>query len=308
MTIMPFVCLCTGFFIGTGRLLEIEHKIVDTIVNSALFLLMFTIGLNIGLNEIILINIGNIGINCISIALLSIFFSATVTSIIERKFIKLDKIITRKSDINYNENSDMREFLMIPIFLILGAIIGFILLRKNIKLPVESFLFISLVLLYTGVGISLSRNRNIFKHIKLVGWKILLISITTFIGSFIAGIFAGVILNLPLEMTVLSASGMSYYSVTGAYMSQVYGAEKGIYGFLVNVFREFLVVLLLPLLSKFGKGGIISAGAAGNMDTMLVPVTKYTGEEFVLVTLITGTILTFAVPFILPILHILFNL
>lgn len=91
-------------------------------------------------------------------------------------------------------------------------------------------------------------------------------------------------------------------------MSQVYGAEKGIYGFLVNVFREFFVVLGLPILSKFGKGGVIAAGAAGNMDTMLVPVTKYTGEEFVLVTLVTGTILTFAVPFILPILHIIFNL
>jgi uncharacterized membrane protein YbjE (DUF340 family) len=38
------------------------------------------------------------------------------------------------------------------------------------------------------------------------------------------------------------------------------------------------------------------------MDTMLVPITKFTGAELGIVTLVTGTILTFLVPFILPIL------
>ena len=80
----------------------------------------------------------------------------------------------------------------------------------------------------------------------------------------------------------------------------------GTYGFMVNVMREFLTVLFLPFIVKISKGSPIASGAAGNMDTMLVPVTKFVGPELGLVTLVTGTILTFAVPFILPMLYNLF--
>ena len=56
----------------------------------------------------------------------------------------------------------------------------------------------------------------------------------------------------------------------------------------------------MPLLVKISKGSPIAGGAAGNMDTMLVPITKVVGADLGLVTLITGTILTFIVPFLLP--------
>ncbi len=92
---------------------------------------------------------------------------------------------------------------------------------------------------------------------------------------------------------------MSYYSITGAFMTEAYGLEVGAYGFLVNVMREFLTVLM-PVLVKISKGSPIAGGAAGNMDTMLAPVTKFVGVRLGLVTLVTGTVLTFVVPFLLP--------
>ncbi|HWQ77957.1 MAG TPA: LysO family transporter [Anaerovoracaceae bacterium] len=59
--------------------------------------------------------------------------------------------------------------------------------------------------------------------------------------------------------------------------------------------------------SIISKGSPIAAGAAGNMDTMLVPVTKFVGIELGLVTLITGAILTFLVPLILPFFYGVFS-
>lgn len=85
-------------------------------------------------------------------------------------------------------------------------------------------------------------------------------------------------------------------------MTKMYGIETGTYGFVVNVMREFFTVLLLPLLIRISKGSPIAGGAAGNMDTMLMPITKFVGPELGLLTLVTGTILTFTVPFILPLL------
>ncbi|MPN62917.1 Lysine exporter LysO [bioreactor metagenome] len=154
-----------------------------------------------------------------------------------------------------------------------------------------------------GVGINLGVNRKVFKYIKLMGLKVVLIPLAIFIGSLIGGLLSGLVLDIPVNISVISASGMSYYSITGAYMAQVYGIEAGTYGFMVNVMREFFTVLFLPFLVKVSNGSPIAGGAAGNMDTMLVPVTKFVGAELGLVALITGVILTFAVPFILPVLY-----
>ena len=80
-----------------------------------------------------------------------------------------------------------------------------------------------------------------------------------------------------------------------------FGIEAGTYGFIVNVSRDVFTVILLPLLSKISKGSPIASGAAGCMDTMLVPVTKTVGPELGMVALISGTVLTFVVPIWLPV-------
>lgn len=100
---------------------------------------------------------------------------------------------------------------------------------------------------------------------------------------------------------------MSFYSITGAYMTQQYGIEIGTYGFIVNVMREFFTVLTMPLLIKISQGAPIAAGAAGDMDTMLAPITKFVGIRLSLVALLTGTLLTIVVPLLLPVVSVIFR-
>ncbi len=180
-------------------------------------------------------------------------------------------------------------------------------MHENFSGYLDYCLYGSLIILYTGVGISLGTNRKVFGYIKILGFKILYISLAIFAGSLLGGLLSGLVMGLPIHVSVLSAGGMSYYSITGAYMTQVYGIEIGTYGFMVNVMREFFTVIFLPVLIKISKGSPIAGGAAGNMDTMLVPVTKFVGAELGLVALITGVILTFFVPFELPVLSHIFN-
>lgn len=122
-----------------------------------------------------------------------------------------------------------------------------------------------------------------------------------FLGSIAGGVVSSLITGMPIKYAVISASGMGYYSMTGATMLQAFGPEAGVYGFMVNVFRDFFTVMFLPILARVGKSAPIASGAAGNMDTMLVPVTKIVGKELGLVALIVGVVITFAVPFILPV-------
>lgn len=318
MVWMPFACLGGGLVIGMRSLSDKMLKGMDLVTNGALIVLMLTIGMNIGINPSVMGNLSSIGLNCVVISLMAIVFSILYTVIIEKTILPLEELKEKIFSQNLEKNEEMQNLeenleegdeekkspllWIMPMSIILGILIGYFLLSQEAKGFLGSLLVISLVFLYTGVGVSLGTHRSVFKFIKLLGFKVLYISIAIFLGSITGGILAGIVLGLPLKVSVISAGGMSYYSLTGAYMTSLYGIEFGTYGFIVNVMREFFTVLLLPFLIKITKGSAIASGAAGNMDTMLLPITKFVGVELGLVTLITGTILTFFVPVLLPIL------
>ncbi len=313
MTWMPFVCLGTGFIFSLTKLMEKALPVVDLVINCALILLMLTIGMNIGINDNVMNNLGIIGFNCVVISLMAIGFSVGFVFLLEKTILPLEKIrdklnnekinVTAEANIsNGDKEKNSPLVYVIPASIVVGLLIGYFILNKDFAKILDYTLLISLIALYTGVGISLGANKRVFRYIKVLGFKVIYISLAIFLGSVLGGMISGIILDLPFKVSIISASGMSYYSITGAYMTKAFGIEMGTYGFVVNVMREFFTVLLLPLLIKISKGSPIAGGAAGNMDTMLVPVTKFVGIELGLVALITGVILTFFVPIILPLL------
>lgn len=313
MIFMPFICLGIGLLLGLRHLPQKILNITDKVINVALVLLMLTIGLNIGINDSVMLNLHSIGFNCLIISLCAIFFSVLFTVIVEKTLLPLEKLkyiicaenVSINDEINISDEEGKSGSMLVwimPASIVSGVIIGYFLFPDDLIYVLDYFLTGSLIILYMSVGLSLGCNINVFRYIKILGFRVVYISIAILIGSITGGAISGIILKLPPHISVVSASGMSYYSLTGAYMTQVYGIETGTYGFIVNVMREFFTVLLLPFLIKISTGGPIAGGAAGNMDTMLVPVTKFVGVEIGLVTLITGVILTFTVPFMLPIL------
>lgn len=314
MIILPFICLSIGIMLGIfikdNRISTYSEKLSTV----ALSLLMISIGLGIGIDSSIMNNFFKIGFNCIVISLSAILFSVFFTVICEKTILPLEKIDSElkkkhitlyssqennNSKLNQEKNDSWLVWIM-PISVISGIILGIIL--KNIVTP--SIINVSftafLTILYLCVGISQGTNKEVFNFIKLLGFKTVWLSISIVIGSIIGGAIAGTILNLPWSISIISASGMSYYSITGAYMINRYGLEIGTYGFIVNILRELFTIILMPILIKISLGSPIAGGGAGNMDTMLMPVTKFVGVRLGLVTLLTGTILTFIVPFLLP--------
>ena len=307
----PFIFLGIGALFGLAKFPDRVFTFVNHVGNVALVFLMFTIGISVGADDTVIANIGVIGFQCVVIALCVLFFSVLFVFILEKTALPLEKLkaklINEQIDADGEIDVDPEQkrsplVWAIPLCIILGAVAGYLLLPQSALGIVDKWFLISLAILYITVGIGLSQNRSVFNYIKKLGWKVVLISVAILFGSVAGGTAAGLLLNIEPHISILSASGMSYYSITGAFMTQTYGIHAGTYGFLVNVFREFFTVLLLPFLIKISKGAPIAGGAAGSMDTMLVPVTKFVGVELGFVALITGTILTFTVPFLLPVL------
>lgn len=309
----PFVCLAIGAFIGTSKAVDKMARYIDPIINAGLVVLMLTLGAKIGSKETLFSRLDIVGIQCLVIAFCAIAGSALFTAALEKTMLPLAKVrmdlLQDKANISQTVSVEQKEtdrssplLWVMPGSLIAGILGGYLMVPTDSVLLLDSALAFSLVVLYIGVGMSFGMNRGVLQYLKILSWKVTLISAAIILGSLAGGGFAGFILDIPLRTAVSAAAGMSYYSLTGAMLTQAYGIEVGAYGFLVNVAREFLTVLLAPLLVRISLGSPIAAGAAGNMDTMLVPVTKVIGVELGLVTLITGTILTFLVPFLLTLL------
>ena len=312
-TLMPFICMAIGLIIGFQKLPQKAYKVVDIVTTVALIVLMVTIGGNVGTNEEVINSIGTVGFNCILTCILAIAGSVGLCLIIEKTVLPLGKYET--SSINDGAEEGDKEgakesykrridpiLIIIPISVVLGAVLCYFFMDDNSTYILDYTLWISLVVLYTSVGIGMGQNKGVFGYIKKVGFKVLFIVLGVYFGSIAGGAIASVITGMPLKYALISASGVGYYSMTGATMLQQFGAEAGVYGFMVNVFRDLFTVLLLPILGRISKSAPIASGAAGNMDTMLVPITKVVGQELGLIALIVGVILTFGVPVVLPLL------
>ena len=322
MSIIPFVCLGIGITLGLIVKKEKFFVYSDKISTFALVLLMLVIGLGIGPDKSIVDNIIRIGLNCAVIAIAAVAFSVLLTFIVEKTVLPLDKIdydlieesiqldVNDKDSELFKDEEDKKGSSLVwimPVSIIIGLIAG-VLLRSIITSWVTDLFFtIALIVLYICVGISQGANKEVFVYLRLIGFRIILIPAAILFGSLIGGIVSGIILRLPLHISTTAAAGMSFYSITGAYMTQQYGIEIGTYGFIVNIMREFLTVLTMPLLIKISPGALIAGGAAGDMDTMLAPITKFVGLRLSLVTLLTGMILTFVVPILLPFVSIIFQ-
>ena len=320
-TLIPFICLAFGAAINWRGLPAPVLKAFDITTNAALILLMAVIGLNIGTSPQVMGNLGTIGLNCLIISLSAITGSVILVCLAEATVMPLEKIRLQLSEENSHaaeesavhqdavvhaaefqtESSFSPLIIVMPACIVIGIIAGYFWLQDMSRSILDTTLTVSLIFLYTGVGVSLGENKEVFQYIKRLGARLLFMPAAIFAGCIAGGFISGLLLGLPLSYSVISASGMGYYSLTGAFMTESLGIEAGTYGFIVNVSRDVFTVALLPLLSKISKGSPIASGAAGCMDTMLVPVTRTVGPELGMVALISGTVLTFVVPVWLPV-------
>ncbi len=311
-TIMPFACMGIGLLIGFQKLPQTAYRVVDWVTTISLVILMITIGGNVGTNDEVIAEIGTVGLNCLATCLCAIVGSVLLCLLIEKTVLPLEKYSKMQLDdeeakaVNMDSQDGKKRIdpilILIPVSVLAGAFGCYFFMPKTKVFLLDYALWASLVVLYTSVGIGMGQNKSVFRYIKLVGFKIIYLVLGVWIGSMAGGAIAALVTGMPLKYAVISASGVGYYSMTGATMLSSFGPEAGVYGFMINVFRDFFTVLLLPVLGRVSKSAPIASGAAGNMDSMLVPVTKVVGRELGLVALIVGIVLTFGVPVILPIL------
>lgn len=190
MTILPFICLGIGIFLGISVKSKAFIQAADTISTVALALLMISIGLGIGLDREVVSQLMTIGFQCAVISLSAISFSVVCTLICEKTVLPLSKVerelqekkldlhvadatILPEQNVTAEEKRDSGLVWIMPVSLLLGLVVG-VLARAWLNSALVDQLFsLFLIVLYICVGISQGANRDVFKYVKALGLKIL---------------------------------------------------------------------------------------------------------------------------------------
>lgn len=156
----------------------------------------------------------------------------------------------------------------------------------------------ALYLLMFLVGISIGADDRALEALKSHGLKLFLVPLATIIGTF-AGVAAIHLAttNLLLGESMAVGAGFGYYSLSSIIIGELHSEALGVTALLANVMREIITLLLAPFFVLwFGKLSPISAGGATSMDTTLPIITRASGNEFAIVSLFHGMVLTILVP------------
>ena len=193
----------------------------------------------------------------------------------------------------------MKGSLIIVAFFVLGLLLA----RWGI-LPAElvenDFSMYALYGLMFLVGMSVGSDTKALKALREQDLKIVLVPLATILGTLAGSVLVGLVLpGRSLTDCLAVGSGFGYYSLSSVFITEYRGAELGTLALTANIIREIITLLGTPLLVCWlGKLAPICAGGATTMDTTLPVITRFSGKEFVVISIFHGFIIDFSVPFL----------
>lgn len=193
----------------------------------------------------------------------------------------------------------MRSSLTILLFFALGVMVGIFNFAPSYIIQ-NDLSHWALYLLMLLVGIGIGADSSALKAIKALNFRIALVPLFTIVGTTLGVLLVYLILPM-FNLTDMLAIGygFGYYSLSSIFIADIRGDELGVVALLANIMREIITLLFAPIFaSLFGKLSPIVSGGATSMDTTLPIITKSSGKDFAMVSLIHGVILTILVPFL----------
>lgn len=193
----------------------------------------------------------------------------------------------------------MKGSLTIVSFFIVGTFVGlFNLIPYDFTQSKLSYYALCALMFF--VGLSLGNDSKTLRSFRSINPRLILLPIITILGTLVGSAFVSLLLTgRSLTDCLAVGSGLGYYSLSSIFITEYKGAELGTIALLSNISREIITLLFAPLLVRyFSKLAPISAGGATTMDTTLPIIARFSGQEFVIVSIFHGFVVDLSVPFL----------
>ncbi|MCG9678603.1 lysine exporter LysO family protein [Vibrio sp. Isolate24] len=145
------------------------------------------------------------------------------------------------------------------------------------------------------IGIQL-RNSGLTLRQILLNKHGMIIALVIIATSMIGGIVAAVLLDIDLYRGLAMASGFGWYSLAGILMGDAFGPVYGGASFMIELLRELIALVLIPLAIRSRPCTAIGYAGATAMDFTLPVIQTTGGVRCVPIAIVSGFILSLLVP------------
>lgn len=305
---LTVLCVLWGGALIGYLLRKWQQPWVGKILTLSIWLMLFSIGVEVGANDTLISQLGRLGFESLIVSAICCSFCAIAAKLFW-KYINRNSPAATTDKMSGPAINEQKSFLrtlaaMKESFIIIGYfILGFVagVFGPDNFLPANATKM-CLYILLACVGFGLGQNKDLKRSLKDTKKSLLLLPLITMAATFAGSAVTALIFsNHSLTEWLAVGSGFGYYSLSSIIITEVKGAELGTIALLYNIMRELAAIILAPLLVKWsGPLATISVGGATTADTTLPAVSRFSGKEFVPISIFHGILVDFSVPFIVP--------
>lgn len=295
------ISLALGIVLGYKKIIkESLGSFMRKFFAYGFFIMLVFLGAKIFTSKEVVESIGSIGLIALLFAVFAsisaVFITISLLGWLNPKY----KNITIENGLTKKHSPEIKQVFGPIIAIGIGAAIG--ILRPGLPIDYDVWIYRLLNILIFGIGIDIGFSREELKLIKDVGWLAFLVPLGSLLGGLVGSLLVGMATGIPPLIAIAIGAGSGFYSVTAPLVAQVAGPKFGALVLLANFLRETITITLLPLIAlRFKHMALVTIGGATTMDVTLPVIARSLGPKIAMVALAQGAILTFLIPFILPI-------
>ncbi|PTP92052.1 lysine exporter LysO family protein [Vibrio splendidus] len=279
-----------------GYLFSISNDQTLEFINRSTSRLIYVILALMGLS---LAALDNLGSNLQTILLYTVTFFVCLSVCNLMALPAIDKLLPLKTD-SSKKKLPLSSMAMESAKLILvvgsGLIAGLVLPISLDWVDTASEWILFVLLFFIGIQL---RNSGLTLRQILLNKRGMVIAITIIVTSMLGGVIAAYILDIPLFKALAMSSGFGWYSLAGILMGDAFGPVYGGASFMLELLRELVALVLIPVLIRSYPCTSIGYAGATAMDFTLPVIQTTGGVRCVPIAIVSGFILSLLVPILM---------
>lgn len=194
--------------------------------------------------------------------------------------------------------STLWEIAKVVLVISMGVLLNLVLPIHKLPIKTDQVIMFMLYILIFVVGMDLTLFR--FKEqIRQLSLRSLWVPWWVILGSWIGVSFSLLWSDYELKTLLALSSGFGWFSLSGVMIEQALGAEMGVMGLLVDLFRELMSIFLIVGFGRFHYAPGVGLAGAAAMDSALPIIKNACAQEAIPLALYSGVVLTVAAPILL---------
>ncbi|WP_191602270.1 lysine exporter LysO family protein [Marinomonas algicola] len=295
------LALLLGYWINVPPLTQSR---VSTLLSQLTYLILSLIGFSLGALDNFAEKLVTAGAQAVIFLVIICLFSLTALYLSGRYLIPSTQESMQES-ITKSEHTTSRiiswaifhEAGKTLAWVISGGILGYFF--SGFATHIDSLVMLLLYVLLFLIGCQLRQGNYRLRKLFLNSQGLIIAAVTIF-STLLAGLIAALIIGLPWQHGLAVVSGFGWYSLSGILITGLGNPVLGTTAFLLDLSREILALMLIPIFAKINTHLSIGFSGATAMDFTLPMLSKFHNSHVIPICIASGFIMSLLTPILIP--------